>query len=133
MKKLLGFVLAALFCVGASAAYVSYVGFNPTLNQEGMPGANIDLSPAPVIAMTGQTISAQVGGQNAGSFVATGATTGASTITFPQPAAHGWACTVQDLTTTGDFVRQSATTTTVATFVGTIVSADKFQYSCTGY
>lgn len=123
----------ASLAVALAASAAVYVGFNPATNQIGLAGAQIDTSPALTIAMTGQTISAQVGGENAGSFVATGATTGASTFTFPNAAPNGWYCAVSDLTTTADKVVQATFTTTTATFTGTVVSGDKFVYECTGF
>lgn len=135
MRNLFGKIklaLLGLFVCGVATA-ATYVGFNPTSGQVGLAGALVDLSASPTITMTGQTISAQKGGQNAGTFTATGATTGASTFTFPVAAPNGWVCQVADLTTTADKVVQATSTTTTATFTGTVVSGDKFVYLCQAF
>jgi hypothetical protein len=47
-------------------------------------------------------------------------------------ATTGWVCSVSDQTTANLF-RQSANTTTTATFAGTSVASDVLAYSCTAY
>jgi len=136
--RIAGLALALAFgglVLAAPAAWVAYVGFNPSTNETGVPGSFVDLSSAvaPVVAMTGQTITAQKGGGNAGSFVATGTTTGASTYTFPVAAPTGRICLFHDLTTPADSVVESATSTYVVTATGTIVSGDTIQFICWEY
>ena len=123
----LGLAVAGL----AGAAYVTYFGFDPSTGLDGTLGQRVDLSSnAPVIVLSGQTISAQKGGANDGVFVATGTTTGAFVFTFPQAVPNGFICTVLDLTTTTDFVREASYTTKTVTFAGTIVSGDLLGYRC---
>lgn len=126
-----GVLFAGLALTGlAVAASTAFPGFQAVI------GALVDLSTdQPTIAMTGQTISAQLGGSNWGSFVATGATTGASTLTFANAAPNGRACGIKDLTTPADSVNQTNATDgkTVVTFSGTVVSGDKFTYVCHAY
>jgi hypothetical protein len=74
------------------------------------------------------------GGASKGSFLA-GATTCTTTITMGNTltAANGWACSVWDVTTTADTLKQTATTTTTVTFSGTVASSDKIIFSCDGF
>lgn len=128
----LGWSIAALALAGLAiaAAPSVYTGFST------LRGAEVDISTdSPTIAMTGQTISAQKGGANTGSFVATGATTGASTLTFTDAMPSGRLCGMKDVTTTADTLAQTAATDgkTVVTFSGTIVSGDKIFYECHGF
>lgn len=74
------------------------------------------------------------GGASAGSFLA-GATSCTTTITLGNTltAANGWACSVWDVTTSADTVKQTASTATTVTFSGTVVSGDKIIFSCHGF
>lgn len=142
--------IAALFVgvalVGLAAATSFPPGITVGLNLFpgfwSVPGTAVDVSTdAPVITASGQTISAQLGGANAGWFVATGTTTGAFTFTWPL-ASSGvhHLCNVKDLTTTADSVTLATitvgtanTTADTTTFTGTIVSGDKLVYSCSAF
>lgn len=75
---------------------------------------------------TGATIGA--GSKNNAGFV-TATTTGVSTIvlTFSVTAATGWVVEVSNRTT-ANLTRQSASTTTTATFTGTTVTGDVLSY-----
>jgi hypothetical protein len=125
-----GFVIGLLVAVAGvagAAGLALYPGFFS------IPGQMIDLSTdSPVVAQTGQTISAQVGGANAGRWTATGATTGAGTVTFPTAAPNGRECDFNDLTTVADRITQTTATDgkTVVTIAGTIVSGDVINYQC---
>lgn len=134
LRSKLTLFFASLFVF--SAAYAAYYGFDPNTGLETMHGTLVDGSAsAPTIAQTGQTISAQLGSTNAGTWVATGATTGAGTLTFAVAAPNGRACNFKDLTTPADALNQTSATDgkTVVTVAGTIVSADKFAYVCFAY
>lgn len=74
------------------------------------------------------------GGATAGSFLS-GATSCTTTITMGNSAtaANGWACSVWDVTTTADTMKQTASTATTVTFSGTTVSGDKIIFSCLGF
>lgn len=72
------------------------------------------------------------GGATTGSFVA-GATSCTTVITTGLTAPNGWACNVHDLTTPADSVKQTASSTTTATFSGTVVLSDVIQFHCDGY
>lgn len=65
----------------------------------------------------------------------TSATTGACApvLTFTGAvAANGWACSISNQTT-ANLIRQTASTTSSATFSGTTVSGDVLSYSCSAY
>jgi hypothetical protein len=84
----------------------------------------------------GCTNSALVGGATVGSFTIGQATSCTITITMgnSQTASNGWSCWVNDLTTAPTVVfRQSATTTTTASFVGMGSINDVFTFGCVGY
>lgn len=72
------------------------------------------------------------GGNNAGTI--TSGTTGACTpvVTFAFTAPAGWACAIANQTT-ANLIRQTASTTTTATFSGTTVSGDVLVYHCHAY
>ncbi len=56
-----------------------------------------------------------------------------NTILTTGVAQHGWVCSVNDVTS-GNAFRETATSTTTVTFVGTSVSGDVLQYGpCGGY
>jgi hypothetical protein len=82
----------------------------------------------------GCTESSLTGGATKGSFLA-GATSCTLTITMGNSATspNGWACSVWDVTTTADTMKQTASTTTTATFSGTVASSDKIIFSCDGF
>jgi uncharacterized protein YjcR len=101
-----------------------------------MIGAMVDVSTgAPAIAQTGQTISAQKGGANVGQWIATGATTGAGTLTFPDAVPTGRFCTFSNETTPADVITQTNATDgkTVVTIAGTIVSGNQIAYQCDAF
>lgn len=138
-KILLGAFLATVLgfaVLGLAASGSGYNGFNPLTGLEGVRGTLIDNAlDIPTIAQTGQTISAQKGSANAGQWTATGATTGAGTLTFVNAATNGRACLFSDLTTNADKITQTTATDgkTVVTIAGTIVSGDVINYQCFAY
>ena len=73
------------------------------------------------------------GGSSAGTFAAAVCAAGTISITFAFTAPTGWSCDAQDRTTPADTLKQTATTTTKATFTATTVAADVIQYKCTAY
>lgn len=80
---------------------------------------------------TGATIGS---GSKANAGFVTATTTGVSTvvITFPFTSTTGWAIAPQN-NTTANLIRQTASSTTTATFVGTTVSGDVISYVATAY
>jgi trimeric autotransporter adhesin len=74
------------------------------------------------------TTGAVAGGPTAGTFTA-GQTACAPVINLPT-APHGWACFARDLTTPADTLSATGTTTTSASFSGTVVSGDTIQITC---
>lgn len=80
---------------------------------------------------TGATIGT---GSKANAGFVTATTTGVSTVvvTFPFTAATGWAISVSN-NTTANLVRQSASSTTTATFTGTTVTGDVLSYVAMAY
>ena len=79
-------------------------------------------------------INTQVGGSFAGSFKANGAcSSGTLLFTFPISQANGYACTIQDMTTTADVVKQSGSATNQASFFGSMASGDTLVYQCAGF
>lgn len=140
MKKftqfLVGAFAAALVCSAGVALAAAYNGFNPSTGLEGLKGTLVDNSlDVPLIAQSGQTISAQKGSANTGQWLATGATTGAGTLTFVNAAPTGRECIFRDMSTPADLVTQTTATDgkTVVTIAGTIVSTDVIQYHCIAF
>ncbi len=86
---------------------------------------------------SGCSNSTTVGGSTAGSFAS--GTTGTCTVVVTMNGAtglaapNGWACAANDLTTTADTIKQTASSTTTATLSGTTVSGDVINFTCTGY
>jgi hypothetical protein len=80
---------------------------------------------------TGATIGA---GSKANAGFVTATTTGTSTVvvTFPFTATTGWVICPQN-NTTANLIRQTASSTTTATFVGTTVSGDVISYIAMAY
>jgi hypothetical protein len=74
------------------------------------------------------------GGSTAGSFLAH-ATSCTVTVTMGNlaTAPNGWVCSVWDVTTTADAMKEIAYTTTTVTFSGTIAAGDKIIFGCTGF
>lgn len=74
------------------------------------------------------------GGTTAGSFLAQ-ATSCTVTVTMGNlaTAPNGWSCSVWDVTTTADTLKETAYTTTTVTFSGTVASGDKIIFGCTGF
>lgn len=89
-----------------------------------------------VQSISGCSLSAAVGGAWAGKFVSGTTGTCTVTITFPDTATNGWACGrgASDITTTADFLTQTAFTTTTATLSGTTASGDTIVWGpCVGF
>jgi hypothetical protein len=74
------------------------------------------------------------GGATAGSFLAQ-ARSCTVTVTMGNlaTAPNGWSCSVWDVTTTADTLKETAYTTTTVTFSGTVASRDKIIFGCTGF
>ena len=87
---------------------------------------------APVITGTCTAVGSQIGGNTAGSFVAT-CTAQTAILTFAVAAPHGYVCQAWDQTTTTDFMRQSANSTTSCTLTGTTVAGDVIVFEAVGY
>lgn len=95
---------------------------------------------APTFVHTGTTFtgsgcggfSSIVGGATAGKFVV--GSTGACTYTINLPTApNGWACYLANITTTGDWTRQSGYTTTSCTLVGGPTAGDTLVFSAQAF
>lgn len=79
-------------------------------------------------------VTSQVGGNSAGSFIASGACAGGTYIFgFATLATNGWSCDAEDRTTITDTVQQQASTVTNATFKATTASADVVSWKCMSY
>jgi hypothetical protein len=80
------------------------------------------------------SVTTQTGGNLAGTFTASGAcVAGTYILTFGAAAPAGWSCNASDRTTPADTVRQTASTTTSATFAATTANSDVVSFSCTYY
>jgi hypothetical protein len=79
-------------------------------------------------------INTQLGGNTIGSFKANGACAGGTIgLTFSVTAPNGWACTIWDLTTTTDTIKQTSYTQTTASFAAIMASADLAVFMCFGF
>jgi hypothetical protein len=92
------------------------------------------VSKGTTFSISGCSPTSITGGSTRGTFLA-GTTSCSATVTMgdSQAAPNGWICSIRDLTTPADLLTQSGTTTTTATFSGTVVSGDKIAISCDGY
>lgn len=86
----------------------------------------------PTLSGSCASLGTQVGGNTAGSFVAT-CTAQTAILTFAVAAPHGWICQAWDQTTTTDFMRQSANSTTSCTLTGTTVAGDVILFEAVAY
>jgi hypothetical protein len=76
-----------------------------------------------------------IGGGVAGSLVAQ-ASSCTPTITVGSgvsAALHGWSCWISDTTNPSDQMHQTGSTTTTATFTGTVAASDTLVFGCIGY
>lgn len=113
---------ASVFSVNATAVTTSKPVKTPQITSTGTQ-----------FTISGCTTSSLRGGATAGDFVS--GTTGACTpvVTLGgQTAPTGWACTVSNRTT-ANLMRQSASSTTTATFTGTTVTNDVLSFNCVAY
>jgi hypothetical protein len=136
-----------------SSAYLTFSG-SPSITGTGnitvaSSFGNVVLHPAsgsiatsPNLVMNGSTFTASgcgtptslTGGATAGSFLAQAIScTAVVTMGASSTATNGWACSVWDVTTTTDTMKETAYSTTTATFAGTVVSGDKIAFSCIGF
>lgn len=94
---------------------------------------NIPILGTTTFTATGCTNSTLVGGSTAGSYHS--GTTGICTvvITTGLTAPNGWACFANDLTTTADTIKQTASSATTATLAGTTVTGDVINFGCMAY
>lgn len=86
---------------------------------------------APVLTGTCTTGSV-TGGLSAGSFTAT-CTAQTVIISFVKNAPHGWSCEAQDITTSADIMKQTATAVGSCTLTGTTVASDVVVWHAFGY
>ena len=87
------------------------------------------------VAGTGCAVGTGTGGAAAGKFTATTGGTCTFTVTLGggATATTGWVGTAADLTTTGDLLHQTGSTTTTIVFAGTVVTGDVLTFGATGY
>lgn len=79
-------------------------------------------------------IDTQVGGNTAGTFQSNGGcATDTVILTFGFTAPNGWACFTTNRTDATRAMPQTASSTTTATFTGTMTDNDVVQFACTGY
>lgn len=113
-----------------SAAQIG-VGTNPVSSS--MQFLTIPIAGTTTFTATGCTNSTLVGGATTGSYHS--GTTGTCTVvvTTGLTAPNGWACFANDLTTTADTIKQTASSATTATLAGTTVSGDVINFGCMAY
>lgn len=137
IRTKLALVFAAALLSVCAFANTGYIGNDPSTGLNGLAGAQMSIGTPPVVSVTGTSCAISTnatGGPIAGTFVQTGGTSCTFTITFPGKAPGGWFCAVIDLTTPADTVKAASTTTTTwVSGASTVVTADTFQYECTGY
>ena len=75
------------------------------------------------------TVTVPLGSFPAFSFKA-GQTACVAVVTLPVTAPNGFSCTVWDLGTTTDTMKQTATSATTVSFTGTVVSGDQLVFNC---
>lgn len=85
-------------------------------------------------ALTGTcTTGTQLGGQTAGSFLAT-CTAQTVIVTFARSAPNGWVCIFYDVTTNTDTIKQTgAASATTCTGTGTTVASDRILFTASPY
>lgn len=96
--------------------------------------SEVDATPISNIAATITgcgTVTVVAGGATAGTFKA-GQTSCVPVITLPY-SPNGWFCSVWDITTNTDTLKQSADSTTSCTMTGTVVNADVLIWSAHGF
>lgn len=93
-------------------------------------GAHIAKGSAPVGTTGSCVASSFVGGTTAGKFSAAVCAGGTIILSGLPTAPNGYTCSAQDQTTPGDTLKQTANTTTSATFTATTVAADVVVFMC---
>ncbi len=79
-------------------------------------------------------INTQLGGNTAGSFKANGAcASGTIILAMWATATNGYACTASDLTTPANAIKQTAYSTTSATFAATMAASDLVTFNCVAF
>jgi hypothetical protein len=78
------------------------------------------------------TTATQVGGNTAGSFLAT-CTAQTVIITFATTAPNGWVCNAHDISTPTDVMNQTATAVGSCTLTGTTIASDKIVFNAVAY
>lgn len=126
-------LLGRLAQVGPNINSASQIGAGTNPVSSSLQFLNIPIAGAATFTATGCTNSTLVGGATAGSYHS--GTTGTCTvvITTGLTAPNGWACFANDLTTTSDTIKQTASSTTTATLAGTTVTGDVINFGCHAY
>jgi hypothetical protein len=131
------FGLTADTGLGRNAAGVVEVnsGTLGTINGSIKPANFISGGSVPVDGGGSCTVTTFAGGATAGTFVGPVGACAAGTvaITFAFTAPTGWSCDATDRTTAADTIKQTASTTTKATFAATLAASDVVQYKCIAY
>lgn len=90
------------------------------------------LAGGPTFSMTGCSATGPTGGSTTGAYISGTSGSCAVVVTMGQQktAAHGWSCSVNNITTPADVQKQTAYSATSATFSGTTVTSDVVSFSC---
>lgn len=122
-----------LLCILILAVLIAW---NPlqgiTVNGLLSSGAFISLAAAPSVSGCSATIGTASGATGTLSSGTTGSCTPMVTFAAGISAPNGWVCSVNNQTT-ANLIRQTASSTTTATFTGVTISGDVIGFSCTGY
>jgi hypothetical protein len=112
---------------GGGTPAAPYLSNAPALNTANMFAGGTKFT------ASGCSNSALVGGATAGSYDSGTSGTCTVVLTTGVTAPNGYACTANDLTTTADTIKQTASSQTTATLAGTTVSGDVISFACTPY
>lgn len=120
--------------ISRDAAGVLDVGTGAQGNSGGAVKASAYLPGGAAPALTGTcTTGTQLGGQTAGSFLAT-CTAQTVIVTFARSAPNGWVCIFYDVTTNTDTINQTgAASATTCTGTGTTVASDRILFTASPY
>jgi hypothetical protein len=140
VQSAVGAITPAITSSSASPMTMTCAAFKPALstnaptlsNSPALNTANM-FAGGTTFTASGCNNSTLVGGATAGSYDSGTSGTCTVVLTTGVTAPHGYACTANDLTTTADTIKQTASSQTTATLSGTTASGDVISFACTPY
>jgi hypothetical protein len=120
-------------CLSGNGSGIVSIGPNTSTSGTASNSSHISIGTSPVGTTGSCSASSFTGGATAGKFTAPSCAGGTIILSALPAAPNGYTCNAQDQTTSADTLKQTANTTTSATFTATTAASDVVVFQCTGW